>query len=708
MPLLVLFGLLGAPATPPDEGQWLPQQFLEFDWDELKRRGLELSRDEFWHPERGGLLSAAVQIGGCSAAFCSPDGLVATNHHCGFAAIEQNSTVERNLLRDGFAARGRDEELPARGMVVYVMKRMEDVTDRMHAAIAKAGSDAERVLLMEEEIRRIVAETEAREPATSCSVASFLNGKSYHLHVRTRIEDVRLVYAPPRSVGEVGGEDDNWLWPRHTGDFAFFRAYVGPDGNPRPHHPENVPYRPRHHLPVARGHLREGDLVLVLGYPGRTERYLSSAAVAARQTRLYPLRHRALTGVLGVLEEQASRSPEASLRLSTRIKALANVQKNAQGMVFGLRRNRVEARKLEEEARFREWLEADPGRLSRHEGVLEGILDLDAEEARHLASDEVVSQILRNCALIGIMAQAALWAAEEAREPEHRDPRYSARVRDESVRMLGRLEVDEAGLDLEARLLGAILEASLRLPSIELPPSVSRLAGADGRETARMLFAGCTVTDPAVRQSLAQGVPAWTSSEDPLVRFAWELGQDLHVMRHRQRAQQGRRLVVGRRWIEAQEEWRGRSFYPDANGTLRVSLASVRAYEPADGLRSTAFTTLRGVLEKERGEDPFRSPPALLEAAGRRGSRFEDPALQGVPVCFLADGDTTGGNSGSPIVNGKGELVGLNFDRVFENVAGDFGWNPERSRNIGVDIRYVLWNLENVLPAPELLQELGF
>lgn len=265
-----------------DEGQWLPEQLPQLEWEDLRRRGLELRPEELWNGTDG-LLSAAVSLGGCSAAFLSPEGLVATNHHCGFGAIALASTPERNLLRDGFSAATLAEELPAPGLTVSVVRGFEDVTDRILAAAEEAGADpAARWEAVQRRARELEAEA-GREGAAGAAVVPFFEGRVWRRVLRTELRDVRLVYAPPESVGNFGGEVDNWMWPRHTGDFCLLRAYVAPDGASAEYAPENVPYRPAHWLPLSGDGVEEGDLVLVLGYPGRTERYLTSVALAARE-----------------------------------------------------------------------------------------------------------------------------------------------------------------------------------------------------------------------------------------------------------------------------------------------------------------------------------------------------------------------------------------------------------------------------------------
>ena len=701
---LLPFAAILALHARPDEGQWLPQQVRAMNWPALQARGMQMTRDEFWHPERGGVLSAAVQIGGCTASFCSADGLVVTNHHCGFGAVTQLSTPQTNYLRDGYCANSREEELPAPGMVVYVVRRIDDVTERVHTAQAAAKSPLEVSQRTEEVIREIVAEGE-KQPDTSCSVASFLEGKEHHLYHRTKLTDVRLVYVPPRSVGEYGGEVDNWEWPRHTGDFTFFRAYAAPDGSPRAYQKDNVPYRPQHWLHVGGKGVHDDDLVLVLGYPGHTERYDSSLAVAEREGIYYPKRLDLLTRIIAVMEAQAQKGDAEQLAYASTIKSLANVQKNAAGMVFGLARNAVVERKKREEDAFRTWVAADASRRARHGKVLDDLFALDREQQQTSTKDLVLGLLLSGRIAPFLRSIVDLVDAAQKREPDAElDDATNKRVASDAALK----DFDAVQLPILAILLDEVrhLEGT---DAFEGRDALSQKTRDATLAVVARLFGDSPLRTAEGRLALLRGGrKAAEQRDDALVVLARGLVHERDLAQQRARVFEGRALDVGRRWIEAQEEWRGASFYPDANSTLRVSIANVKGYAPRDGVWYTPHTTVDGLLQKATGKEPFEVPQALLDAAKtRRQSRFFDPRLGDVPVCFLADADTTGGNSGSPVINGKGELVGLNFDRVFENVAGDFGWNPDRSRNVCVDIRYVLWFLESVMPAPRLLREMG-
>ncbi len=686
----------------PDEGQWLPTQVREMDWDALKKRGMVMTKDEFWHPENGGVLSATVQINGCTASFVSKDGLLVTNHHCGFSAISELSTPEKNLLRDGFAAATHADELPAPGVVASVLKRIEDVTAKVHAAQATATSDLERFQRTQETLAALAAEGEAKEANTKCTVASFLEGKEYHLYYRTQITDVRLVYAPPRAIGEFGGETDNWEWPRHTGDFSVFRAYVAPNGDVRGHHADNVPFQPKHFLTVSTEGVKEGDLALILGYPGRTQRYKTSRGVMLQQGFVFPRRHDVLTRAIAVLEAAGRTDEKLGLEVADRIKSLANVQKNAAGMLFGLRNNGTIARKEREESEFTAWLRKATDARSEWTTVLDEMFAMDDAEAATIERDTAIAlfgMIAEDMPLLAAMVDgcAAATTTKDGKVPT----RLLRAIANEALAT--NLDTVQKPLIRITMSDLASMSKAQRLPGTET-------LGADGfdEKAADAVFADTKMLTGAGRSEVfAGGRDAIAASTDPLVAIARAIATERLSLQKRMRERAGKMLDVGRRWIAAQEAFRGKSFYPDANSTLRVSIGQVAGYSPREAVTYAPQTTVAGILQKETGKEPFASPKALLEAAkSRANSRFFDKRLGDVPVCFLVNGDTTGGNSGSPVIDGRGRLIGLNFDRVFENVVGDFGWTAERSRNVVCDIRYVLWVMESVFPAPALVKEL--
>lgn len=681
----------------PDEGQWLPIQIRNMDWKKLEAKGMKMTKDEFWHPTKGGVLSAAVHLGGCTASFVSDVGLVVTNHHCGFGAIQRLSTVEKNYVRDGFVANSRKEELRT-NMTVAVVRKIEDVTELVHAAQAKAKSPAERVRATRTVTQSLVAKGQ-QEPNTRCMVASFFEGRQYHLYYRTVLTDVRLVYAPPRSVGEYGGEVDNWEWPRHTGDFSFFRAYASPEGKSRRYHKDNVPFKPEHYLGVSRKGIHEGDMVLILGYPGRTERYLTSTAVADRQSIYYPLRHELFTNIIQRIEAACEGSAKMKLAFSGTVKSLANVQKNALGMIKGLARNATVQLKMEQEELFTDWVQQDEARRKKYGTLLTDLKTLDEAANKNT---------LRNLTFVTLMSSRAGSFFRTLVDMSR--AMSTQRVSKGLVEAVSNPGITRHLKTMQAPILAYLIDEVKSLPEEHQLAGFADFATGDKGTLAAVLAAlkDSKLTTPEGRtEFLRGGKEALEASDDALVLLARGMVKEWTSYGARLTEQDGKRMIIGRQWIEAQQKWRGKSFYPDANSTLRVAIASVKGYEPRDGLWCPPHTTVKGILEKDTGEEPFNVPEALKKAAkNRQSSAFFDKKIGDVPVCFLADGDTTGGNSGSPVINGSGELVGLNFDRAFESVSGDYGWNKQRSRNISVDIRFVLWFLEQVVPARHLLEEM--
>lgn len=619
------------------EGQWLPEQIAGLDFQKLSSQGLTLTAEEIWNGEEG-LLSAAVDINGCSSSFVSENGLIVTNHHCGFGAINSISTVENNYLHDGFIAESFEEEVPAEGYRVSFVTRYEDVTPQIEDAANLAGVDPGARYRAIQNMRNQL-ESEAKTETTSAIVVPYFNGRYWRRIWQTEFTDVRLVYAPPRDVGEFGGETDNWMWPRHTGDFMFFRAYCGPDGNPAAYSPDNVPYKPDHYLKVASKGIEEGDFVMIMGYPGRTNRYLSSIAVAARESYYYPMRRLVFGTIIDAYNRFAEESAENYLKVQSTVKSYSNVYKNAAGMIDGLARNRTVQKKYEEEVAFRSWLHEDEQRTAKYGSVLEELFSLDLEEYDRQEYDFVLDRL------------RIFFRSYPSGYPE----------------------VDTSTFELLVALADSL-------------PSNQRIVGFD-----KWLAEQETAVDIAF-----DGLDIPLSPEG----LMGNLREEVFAQRAFRDYIEGRRLDVGKRWIAAQEEWRGKDFYPDANSTLRVSMATVKPYSPRDGVKHITHTTVGGMLAKHTGEGEFNVPLEIRNAVQK------DPSLNEINVCFLADGDTTGGNSGSPVVNGKGELVGLNFDRVYENVSGDFGWNASRSRNISVDIQYALWLMRDIWPAPRLLDEM--
>lgn len=709
--------------TGSGEGMW-PVGRLQVPQAALAAEGRELPLAQLW-ADGGGPAQAVVDLEGCTASFVSADGLLVTNHHCAFDVVSRNSTPERNLVDDGFVATDRTEELEGHGTTIKVLLGFRDVTAEVSDGLPEGAS--ERVRTIEQREAALVAACE-ESAGRRCRVARFNDGVPYGplpdgaptgvrrfvLFETLELTDVRLVANPPLGVGEYGGEVDNWHWPRHTGDWSFLRAYVGPDGNPAPFAQENVPYRPAHWLPVATDGVGPGDPVLVLGYPWATERYQTAAEVEEAQEWLFPLRLELFALWIAQLEAASAASEGARLLNAPTLKGVLNAHSHATGMIAALRRSGLLEARLEEEARFRDWAAADPARASRLAG-LDGIVAVLAEKQALREHDYLLRYLVRGSQLLGFAHTIVKWAQERPKPDLEREPGYQDR--DEEV-IRREMEAAEKSLDVagDRMVLAAFVRRALTLSEGQRIEPLEAALGADRSDAAveafvERLWAGTTLgATPARLELFGRPLEELQASTDELIRLALALAPRLDERLERAKKFDLALAELRAPLVAALGEFRGRPQYPDANGTLRLTAGSVRAYLPGDGTAYLPFTTVAGLLQKETGESPFASPPAVL-AAVRRGDfgRWVDPALGSVPVNFLSDVDTTGGNSGSPALNARGELIGLLFDGVWEDLSGDYLYNPATSRSILCDVRYVLWYLDRVAGggADALLEELG-
>lgn len=700
--LLCLSGLVPLPSL-ADEGQWLPQQLPQLA-PRLKQLGIQMPAPQLADLERHPL-SAMVSLGGCSASFVSTTGLVITNHHCAFGAIQRNSTAQRNLMADGFLARSRADELPAGGTArVYVTDRIDDVTSQVTGGLPPSLSGAERHAKIEQRIKALVAACE-QGTAYRCSVPSFHRGLSYYRIRQLMIRDVRLVYAPSERVGNFGGEVDNFEWPRHTGDFAFLRAYVGRDGQPADPSPDNVPYRPRDFLAVSTAGLRDNDPILLAGYPGRTQRYRLPAEVRAARDLQLPRRVAEIQADIATINATTANDAESAVRYASVVRGLANGLKRSQGTIDGLTRRDVAALKDGQDADFRRWLAAQ-GRPDDHAVLRE--LDAAIADDQALAGQEFGLGVALHSDLYR-SARTLYRLAQERRKPDaEREPGFQQRDVPQIQARLAQLEKTSLPA-VDAARWQAALKRYGALPAAAHPPGLDALLPAPG--DVRALVAGTELAGRARREAwMSQPVEAFEASNDPLLRLAAALQPLVLSLEARRKAVDGTLEQLVPRYMQAYiafRQSRGEPVYPDANGTLRVTFGRVSGYRPRDGVFKLPFTTLEGVLEKHTGQAPFDAPEALREAAAtRRHGPYRDAVLGSVPVNFLSSADTSGGNSGSAVMNRHGELVGLNFDSTYESIAKDWAFDPAVTRAIHVDIRYVLWVMQHVDHADNVLREL--
>jgi hypothetical protein len=691
------------------------------DEERLRAKGLQIPLARLWG-DGGGIARAAVKIvNGCSASFVSAEGLIFTNHHCAYQAISRNSTEEHNWLEEGFVARSRSEELPGQGSTaIQVLRRFTDVTDRVLEGLPE--DPMERAAALDVRESELVAECESR-PNTRCYVGRFLDGVPYEgepdgrvrfsLFETQEILDVRVVAAPPESLGSYGGEIDNWHWPRHSADFSLLRAYVAPDGSPAEYSPDNVPYRPEVFLEVSSEGVGPGDFVMVLGYPWRTTRHMTAAEIAVQRDWYFPLRVDIFGEMSQILHSQAETSEERSILVSSQLRSIDNALSHARGRVEAFARVDVLGERQQAEAALTEWIAQSPERGTQFGDVLSGIETVLQRNAATRDHDLLLRYLIYSSQLLGFARTITRWSMERERPDLEREPGYQDRDEQE---LRTEMEMAQRSLDIETdrMIFTMILRRAMALPEGQRIAQLDEMVGADRSPEALAAFTEGLYRETQLgvaEQRLALFGRSSTElgqSQDSMIRLALTLAPLLQELEDAGDRAEQEIAALRPRLMLAYAQSTGELAYPDATATLRVSFGNVRGYSPRDGILYTPLTGVGGIIGKNTGEEPFDAPDDVLGAIGSAPqSRWVDRPLGDVPACFLSDLDTTGGNSGSPVIDSHGRLVGLLFDGVWEDLAGDITYSPRSSRSISVDIRYVLWLLDDVWNADYLLTELG-
>jgi len=709
--LVVLVGTLAGVAT-AEESMWPLYDLDKVDFTALQDRGLELSAEEIYAGDGTGVASAIIQLGGGTAGFVSPEGLIVTNHHVAYGALQRASTVERNYVRDGFYARTRAEEIPAIGYNAYVTLAIDDVSERVLASITDAMTDRERGEAIERARKEILQQAEA-DGDVSCKIAEMFPGRQYVLYTRLKIRDIRIVYAPPRAIGNFGSEQDNWMWPRHTGDFSFVRAYVAPDGSPAPYDPANVPFKPIRYLPISAQGVKEGDISLMIGYPGRTSRYSSSYAIDQLINEYYPWYVSMSADRLAILEAAAAADSAVAVRLLSSIRGISNYYKKTKGTLYGSRRIDLLGSRQKLETELTAFLEAESA--EEYLAVLPALDSLYREKTRTHKHDRTLRYLISDPDYLKLAHRVYEWAVERQKPELERKPGYQERYRDDARRSLEQAQINLLpGIDREA--LYYWLTHARALPDNQqiaglqslFPDGLEQASDAELRLVADSLVDQSTVGNLHARLAMFEmSAEDLEDLPDPALQLAIALKPELDAMEERTKEFDG----ALSRWQpllqEAYAMWRPASFYPDANSTKRFNYGFVADYSPQDAVRFDMVTTLDGIMEKETGEFPFLVPAELKAAyaAGDYGP-YADKATGQLPVNFLTTNVSTNGNSGSPILNGSGDMIGIVFDAAWWGVVADYQFDPRLSRAIHIDSRYMLFLIDRVYGLEELMAEL--
>ncbi|MDX9810777.1 MAG: S46 family peptidase [Bacteroidales bacterium] len=701
-------------SVPPDEGLWIPLLIEKYNIKLMKEKGFKLEAEDIYSVNKASMKDGIVIFGGgCTGELISSDGLLITNHHCGFGQIQSHSSLEHDYLTDGFWAMSHDEELPNPGLTVTFLKYMEDVTEQVLKGTGNMLDPAERNRLLGSNIAAIVAEA-VGDTHYSATVRPFFMGNQYFLFVYEVFSDVRLVGAPPSAIGKFGGETDNWVWPRHTGDFSLFRIYAGEDNKPAPYSKDNIPYKPVFHFPVSLKGANEGDFTMVFGYPGSTNQYVPSYHIEMVKDHINPRIIDLRSKKIEIIDEAMNSDPLTRIKYAGKKSGIANSWKKWIGEIQGLEKMGTVEKKKEFEKSLTEWINADDSRRAAYGNILREYSSLYGR-----LKDFTLAYNYTNDAFFSNGVEAVGFA----RNLRRLGNMYENKAPEDEINSLKLLLLELTGeyfrdydRATDKKLFAAMMQMyGENLGSEWLAPEYLKL-----QKWCRGDFYG--VTDKLYDKSVFDDEDKLTVlietfdrssvkklKKDPFYRLSVGIDDYLTTnVRPGQMSISNSINDLNRDYMKAQMEFdNDRVFYPDANSTLRIAYGNVGGYHSRDAVYHKHYTTIEGIMEKDNPEIyDYDVPDKLRELYDTRDYGRYTTASGEMPVCFIANNHTTGGNSGSPVINAEGHLIGINFDRAWEGVASDMAFNPDQSRNISLDIRYALFIIDKFAGAGYLLDEM--
>jgi Ca2+-binding EF-hand superfamily protein len=711
--LIVIVTLPSFADNPPDEGMWLPLLLTRLNYGDMQKMGLHLTAEELYSINHSSLKDAIVGLsangGGqgffCTAEVVSDQGLIFTNHHCGFNAVENHSTTEHDYLTNGFWAMNKSEELPNERMCASFLVRVENETDSIIPFLSDTLKEADRLAKVRNISNRIRKKAE-EDGKYDAVVQPFYSGNEYYLFVYKTYRDIRLVGAPPSSIGKFGGDTDNWMWPRHTGDFTVFRIYADSTGNPAKYSKNNVPLKPAYHLPVSLKGIRKNDFAMIWGYPARTSRYLTSYGIEFNLTVQYPTLISIFGKNLEVMKERMDVDKAVKIAYAGNYAGIANTWKNYIGQIKMLKRNHVEDKKREIETTFTAWCSKDPARQKKYGHVLD-----DLKQAYMALAKVAGPMFYANSGASGLDIVQIAGRASAIEEAYAKKDKAALAKAIEAYRSTVPSMFKDKDPAIEKNKLAGILKLYSQNVSAAEQPSIfaeiTREYGTDFNAYAYNVYTTSIFASAESLNKFLDKPKRKTLEQDP----AWKLSKSVNetaakyvnaMTTLRNNVATGNRMfVAGLREMEPDKK-----FYPDANSTMRLSYGKVLDYYPADAVHYDYFTTLYGVMQKEDPEnEEFIVEKKLKDLYqqkdyGKYGQNGE------MIVCFLTTNDITGGNSGSPVINGDGQLIGLAFDGNWEAMSGDISFEPDLQRTINVDIRYVLFIIDKFAGGTNLINEL--
>jgi hypothetical protein len=705
--LFLGIALLFSTSAKADEGMWLLPLIQKLNIGKMTELGLQLSAEDIYSVNKSSVKDAIVIFGGgCTGEIVSPQGLLLTNHHCGYGSIQRHSTVEHDYLTHGFWAMSKSEELATPGLSVTFLDYLEDVTARINAKLNDNMSESDRAAAIREESQKISSEIKT-DKFHSARVIPYFGGNQFYLLVYTQYRDVRLVGAPPSSVGKFGADTDNWMWPRQTGDFSVFRVYMSPDGNPADYSAENVPLKPKHYLPVSVKGVKEGDFSMILGYPGRTTRYMTSFEVEDDLQYLHPNRIKIRDIKQKIQLADMLADPKVKIQYSSKYSGSTNYFKKSIGESAGLKRLKVAERKKDLENQFTKWIAQDPALLKKYGEAL----SLIKKSIDGRAPYNHVLQYYSECfgqgsEIIGLASQGAMLKSLL----EGGD---KAKIKETAERLKGNLGgfYKDYNMPTDKKVTTAMFDLFKKDIEPAMQPDIYQLIDKKFKGSTDLfvekMFATSIFADQAKFEAFLDNPSLKVLEKDLAYLSAMSINKKSGELRP-ELGKYSVDLAKGQRlWIDGlMSMQKDQVFYPDANSTMRLTYGNVKSYDPIDAVHYKYFTTLDGVMQKEvPGDWEFDVPAKLKELY-----KAKDYGIYGeggvMKIGFISNNDITGGNSGSPVLNAKGELLGLAFDGNWEALSGDVAFEPELQRTISVDIRYVLFIMDKYAGAKHLVDEM--
>ena len=704
--LAIVVALGSGLAAKADEGMWLPSLISQRIAD-MQEKGFRLDADDIYSINQASLKDAVVLFGrGCTGELISAEGLLVTNHHCGYGQIQKHSSVEHDYLKDGFWAMSRSEELPNPGLTVSFLDRMEDVTSLIMKGYDPKMTEEERAELVKKNSEALITDVTKDGNGLRATVEALYYGNQYFLFVYREYSDVRLVGAPPSSIGKFGGDTDNWMWPRHTGDFSMFRIYADKDNNPAAYSEDNVPYKPRKFFRISTAGVKEGDFTFIYGFPGSTKEYIHSEGVRYIEEIGDPHKIALRTLRLEIMNRHQSQSQKVRIQYSSKNANVSNAWKKWQGEVKGIRKMKTVAVKQEYEKAFAQWAKG-----KEYEGLTDRIAALYKELEPYSYATDYYSETVRTVEVANFAMSVARLFTKNGEEVEFDSSRAAA---------LAESFYKDWYLPIDKESFVVVMDEYEKNVPVEFKPEFYR-SQMQKYENASAWAEDMFGTSIFVDENKVKGLTAADRDavmSDPAVMFFNEFlkwySSDIqpHTTRlNRELDLAYRDYMRGQMdYAEAVDGPAGReAFYPDANLTLRVAYGHIKGYSPSDGVYYTPSSTIKGIMEKDNPDIfDYNIPQRLRDIyATKDYGRWADASGE-VPVCFIATNHTTGGNSGSPVINADGDLIGLNFDRVWEGTMSDIVFDPEICRNIALDVRYVLFTIEKIGGAGYLFDEMIF